>query len=51
LETIGIPYQTVDASLFFVEPIWIHEVKSYLKTGQMLETLNLTQKQKLARKE
>jgi hypothetical protein len=25
----------MDASLFYVEPIWMQEVKSYLKKGQM----------------
>jgi hypothetical protein len=38
---VGVPNQTMDASLFFVEPIWMQEVKSYLEIGQMLETLNL----------
>jgi hypothetical protein len=27
LEPLGVPYQIVDASLFFVEPIWMLEVK------------------------
>ncbi len=26
-EPLGVPYQTMDASLFFVEPIWMLEVK------------------------
>ncbi len=50
LELLGVPYQTVDASLFFVEPTWMQEVKIYLKIGQMPKFLNLAQKQKLARK-
>jgi len=35
-------------SLLFVEPTWMQEMKTYLKTSQMLKTLNLVQKQKLA---
>jgi hypothetical protein len=31
--TLGVPDQNVDASLFFVEPIWMHEVKTYLETN------------------
>jgi hypothetical protein len=30
---LGVPNQTMDASLFFVEPIWMQEVKTYLKTS------------------
>jgi hypothetical protein len=41
---LGVPYQIMDASLFCVEPMWMQEVKSYLKIGQMLETLNLIHK-------
>jgi hypothetical protein len=44
LEPLGVLDQTMDASLFFVKPIWMQEVKSYLKTIEMLETLNLVQK-------
>jgi hypothetical protein len=40
----------MDVSFFFVEPTWTQEVKTYLETSQMLETLNLAQKQKLAKK-
>jgi hypothetical protein len=47
---LGIPNQIVDASLFFVKHIWMQEVKTYLKMGKMLKTLNIIQKQKLARK-
>ncbi len=35
LKPLGVPDQIVNASLFFVEPIWMQEVKSYLKTNQM----------------
>jgi hypothetical protein len=47
---LGVPNQIVDASLFFVEPIWMQEVKTYLETSQMPKTLNLVHKYKLARK-
>jgi hypothetical protein len=30
---LGVPYHVMDASLFFVKPIWMKEVKTYLKTG------------------
>ncbi len=40
----------MDASLFFIEPIWMQEVWSYLETCQMPKTLNLIQKQKLTKK-
>jgi hypothetical protein len=49
LEPLGVPYQIVDASLFSIEPIWMQEVKSCLKIGQMLKILNLVQKQKLVK--
>jgi hypothetical protein len=49
-EPLGVPYQTMDASLFFIEPIWMQEVKTYLEIGHMLDTLILIQKQKLAKK-
>jgi len=47
---LGVPYETMDASLFFVEPLWMQEVKTYLEISQMPKTLNLVQKQKLAKK-
>jgi len=40
----------MDASLFSIEPLWMQEVKTYLEIGQMPKTLNLVQKQKLAKK-
>jgi hypothetical protein len=43
-EPLGVPNQIVDASLFYVKPIWMEEVKTYLETGQMLKTFNLAQK-------
>jgi hypothetical protein len=41
---LGVPNQIVDASLVFVEPIWMQEIKTYLKTNQMLKILNLAEK-------
>jgi hypothetical protein len=38
LETLGVPDQTMNASLFSIKPIRMQEVKSYLKTIEMLET-------------
>jgi hypothetical protein len=38
---LGILDQTIDASLFSIEPIWMQEVKSNLETCQMPKTLNL----------
>jgi hypothetical protein len=40
----------MDMSLLYVEPIWMQEMKIYLEMSQMPKTLNLIQKQKLARK-
>ncbi len=44
LEPLGVLDHTVDASLFSIEPIWMQEIRSYLKTGQMPKTLKLVQK-------
>ncbi len=32
---LGVPDQTMDMSLFFVEPIWMQGVKTYIEMGQM----------------
>jgi hypothetical protein len=32
-EPLGVLNQKVDASLFSIKPIWMQEVKSYLKIG------------------
>jgi hypothetical protein len=32
-EPLGVPDKTMDASLFFVKPIWMQEVKTYLEIG------------------
>ncbi len=47
---LGVLNQTMDMSLLYVEPIWMQEMKIYLEMSQMPKTLNLIQKQKLARK-
>jgi hypothetical protein len=44
LEPLGVPDQTMDASLFFTKLTWMRKVKNNLETCQMPETLNLTQK-------
>jgi hypothetical protein len=31
---IGVPEQTIDASLFYIEPKWLNDVKEFLKIGQ-----------------
>jgi hypothetical protein len=31
----------MDTSLFSIEPIWMQEVKTYLKMGKVSKTLNL----------
>jgi hypothetical protein len=41
LEPLGVQDYTMDASLFFVEHIWMQEVKTYLEIGEMPKTLNL----------
>jgi len=33
LKPLGVSNQIINASLFFVEPIWMQEMKSYLKTS------------------
>jgi hypothetical protein len=46
---LGVPNETVDASLFFVELIWMQEVKTYLETIQMPRIPNLAHKLELAK--
>jgi hypothetical protein len=33
LEPLGVSNQTMDASLYSIEPMWMQEVKTYLETG------------------
>jgi hypothetical protein len=35
LEPLGLLDQTMNASIFSIESIWMKEVKTYLKTSQM----------------
>ncbi len=32
-EPLGVPNQTMDASLFSIDPIWMQEIKTYLETS------------------
>jgi hypothetical protein len=32
---LGVPYRTIDASLFLIKHIWMQEVKSYLETSRL----------------
>jgi hypothetical protein len=41
LEPLGVPNQIVNASLFSMKRIWMQEMKTYLKSSQILKTLNL----------
>jgi len=41
LKPLGVPNQTVNASLFSMKPIWMQEMKTYLKSSRILKTLNL----------
>jgi hypothetical protein len=31
----GVPNQTIDASLFYIRPKWLNDVKEFLKTRQI----------------
>jgi hypothetical protein len=37
------PYQTINASLFYTKPQWLNDVKDFLKTGQIEGTLYIQQ--------
>ncbi len=39
IEPIGVPNQTIDASLFYIELEWLNDVKEFLKTWQIEGTL------------
>ncbi len=41
---IGVPNQTIDASLFYTELKWLIDVKEYLRTCQIDSTLSIQQK-------
>jgi hypothetical protein len=38
---IGVPDQTIDASLFYIEPKWLKDVKKLLRIGQIEGTLSV----------
>jgi hypothetical protein len=41
---IGVPNQTIDASIFYKKPKWINDVKEFLRTRQIEGTLSIQQK-------
>jgi hypothetical protein len=47
---IGVPNQTIDASLFYIRPKWLNDVNFVLKTKQIKGTLSLQWKQRLVKK-
>jgi hypothetical protein len=49
-EPIGVPDQTIDASLFYTRLEWLNDVKEFLKIGQIEGMLLVQQKQKLVKK-
>jgi hypothetical protein len=40
-EPIGVLDQTTEASLFYIEPKWLNDVKEFLRTGQIEGTLSI----------
>ncbi len=44
VESIGVPNQTIDASLFYTKLKWLKYVEEYLKTRQIEGTLLVQQK-------
>jgi hypothetical protein len=40
---IGVPYQTINGSLFYIEPEWLKDVKEFLRTRQIEGTLSVQQ--------
>jgi hypothetical protein len=41
--------QTINASIFYTKPKWLNDVKMFLQTQQMQESLSTRQKQWLAK--
>ncbi len=35
------PHQTIDASLFYIEPEWLKDVKQFLRIGKIEGTLSV----------
>jgi hypothetical protein len=44
------PDQTTDASLFYIKPKWLNDVRQFLKTRQIEGTLSMLQKQRLVKR-
>jgi hypothetical protein len=42
--------QTTYASLFYIEPEWLNDVKEFLKTWQIEGTLSIQQMERLVKK-
>jgi hypothetical protein len=43
----GVPYQTMDLSLFLLQPMWLQEISKYLITKKILVQYSQEQKKKL----
>jgi len=41
IKPIGVPYQTIDANLFYIGLEWLNDVKEFLKIGQIKGTLSM----------
>ncbi len=50
IKTIGVCNQTTYASLFYIEPEWLNDVKEFLKTWQIEGTLSIQQMERLVKK-
>ncbi len=46
----SVPNQTIDASLFYIEPKWLNDVKEFLRIGHIEGTLSIQQKQRLVKR-
>jgi hypothetical protein len=49
-ELTSVLNSTIDASLFYIEPKWLNDVKEFLRIGQIEGTLFIQHKQRLIRK-
>jgi len=50
IKPIGVFDQTIDASLFYIRPEWLNDVKEFMKTRQLEGTLSMHQKQRLVKR-
>jgi hypothetical protein len=41
IKPIGVFDQTIDASLFYIRPEWLNDVKEFMKIGQLEGTLSM----------